>query len=123
MNRRDAVVTIPAAISAVALKLKANPTPGKPPAPVTQAELQEVIDLQNLVEVRALGIGQRLEAGASLEAGQLGASITMKPPLEELVAGNAVETDAYGVIDIAPAADIRRERNEFPQLAHQIWVS
>ena len=45
----------------------------KPPA-VRQAELQEVIDLQNRIEILAADIRRRLESGAVLESGALGAS-------------------------------------------------
>lgn len=129
MDRRDAVAALlaaPATIAAVARKLTANPTPAGPLSDIVrQAELRQAIDLQNQFEIFVFGIRQRLEAGASLEPGQLGASAVTHMTLKDLVKcgiGDAVEIDGYGILDIAPADSIKREREQWPKLAHEMWA-
>jgi hypothetical protein len=95
--------------------------PGKPPAPVTQAELQKAIDLQNRVEILAADIRRRLEAGADFERGPLGASIRWRDSLRDGI-GTATETDSFGILDIEPADRIKREREQYPEFAHKMWV-
>ena len=58
----------------------------------------------NRVEVLAADIRHPLEAGASIEPGQLRASAAGRGTLEDLVKagiGNAVQVDGYGILDIA----------------------
>lgn len=107
----NAVLTVPAAVAS------------KPPATITQAELQAVIDAQNRLEILAAGIRKRLESGARLEPGRLGASAVTHPPLKELAVGNAVQTDGFGILTIEPGGRIRRERKRYPDFAHEMWVS
>ena len=101
--------TIPAAFVA---RLKANPALTGPRDIVTQKELQSVIDLQNLAEVRAAGVRRRLEAGASLERGELGASSYGHPDLCEIGIGDADQCDGFGILSIEPGRDIIRFRDE-----------
>jgi hypothetical protein len=97
-------------------------TPGKPPVRVTQAELQEVIDLQNRVEILAAGIRRRLEAGAEFERGPLGASAWGCDPLGELGIGDATEADGFGILNIGPADRHIKVRNQHPEVSAQVWA-
>ena len=86
--------------------------PGKPPTTVTQAELQAVIDTQNRVEILAADIRRRLEAGAKLEHGKLGACAWDREPLESISIGTATQADGFGILDIGPADDHIKFRDE-----------
>jgi hypothetical protein len=86
--------------------------PGKPPTTVTQAELRAVIDAQNHVEMLAANIRRRLEAGAEFERGTLGASSYGHPSLCEIGIGDAHQCDGFEILDIEPAKDIIRFRDE-----------
>jgi hypothetical protein len=97
----------------------------KPRDILRRCELKEVIDLQNRVEVLVFGIRQQLDAGASLEPGQLGASTLNLCTFDELAKagiGDATEIDGYGTLNIPPADDIKRVREKWPKLAHEMWV-
>lgn len=65
--RRSILKAITGALAMAAAAAK--PKPGA----VTQAELQEVIDLYNETERRAAAIRRRLNAGATIEPGRLAA--------------------------------------------------
>jgi hypothetical protein len=108
---RNEVLTNSAALAAVARQPKAKPT-SAPPARVTQAELQAVIDAQNHVEVLAADIRRRLEAGAEFERGPLGACAWDRDPLKDLRIGDATQCDGFGILDIRPAEEHIKFRDE-----------
>ena len=101
---------------AVAISSKSQDT-------VTQAELREVIDLQNRVEILAAGIRRRLEAGAGLEQGALGASTCGCESLESIAQksgiGTADRVDGFGILDIGPASYHAEFRNKYPA---EVWA-
>jgi hypothetical protein len=79
--------------------------PGKPPAIVTQEELRRVGSLWDQSEALAADIRRRLEAGASLEPGELGVAID-----GEAVSGPAGGGICIGGIDIQPVKHHRKIR-------------
>jgi len=117
MKRRDAVLTIPAAIAAAVLtrlrKLKANP------ATVSQAELRRVGSLWDQSEALAADIRRRLESGAELEPGDLGVAAWGNDAVAGVGGGSSI---SIGGIDIEPADHHRRDRDEHPELAAEIWA-
>ena len=91
--------------------------PGKPPATVTQEELRRVGELWNESEALAASIRKRLEAGASLEPGDLGVAIdAVTGP------GGGGGSIFIGGIQVDAADHLRQLRIEHPELASEVWV-
>jgi hypothetical protein len=117
MNRRDAVLTIPTAIAAVALKLKANPAPTGQRDIVRQVELRRVISLWDEAELLAADIRRRLEEGAKFEPGEQGVA-TWGHDAVTGIGGSAYLS--LGGIDIGPANHHRQVRSRHRGLAAEI---
>ena len=92
--------------------------PGKPPATVTQEELRRVGSLWDESEALAADIRRRLEAGASLEPGELGVAIEGDAVTGTVGSGSI----SIGGIDIQPAEHHRQFRDDHPELGAEIWA-
>lgn len=93
--------------------------PGKPPAPVTQEELKRVGSLWGEAELLAADIRRRLEAGASLERGDLGVATWAHDGVAAIGGGEFI---SIGGTSIEPADHHRQVRSEHPELATEIWA-
>ncbi len=115
MTRRNvftAALTAPFTMAAAAiapLKPKTTTAPVQLAAPpVTQAELQAVIDSWNRTELLAADIRRRLESGAGMERGALGVSTVGMESLEKCLKYSGKDDSVGNVcgLDIEPVADL-----------------
>jgi hypothetical protein len=114
--------------AAAIAKVHPQTTPAAAPlklatAPVTQAELQAVIDSFNRFELLAVNIRRRLESGAGMERGALGVSTLGLESLEDELrsAGRETGVSGLGGLDIEPVEDLAYQL-DLPHRGYQWFV-
>lgn len=132
MTRRNALtaaLTAPFTMAAAAIaplrSTKTTPAPAPvqlAAPPVTQAELQAVIDAWSHMERQATNIRRRLESGAGMERGRLGVSTCAMESLEEcLKYSEADGVDGVGGLMIMPVEDLAYQVELLKQCKDPDW--